>query len=277
MLIQMIKTIWTWMKTLPGWHIVLKAGGEVLQYWLHCMSRLLPEIIIPSIITHVNIWRFHLNSTITIPTTKLTEFLPSHSQVFLKRSWKWRKNSLRGLIWGERLLPTSCVLLPHSPNVCERLLGSCQQSCSAFSYFSLVLVLFVIPLVVRTVSPAFACLTHHCWVSVVSTAIDVVNLVARRPFPSLGARKGLQVRVVDGELNVVLLKNMSSRPLDRQVAKWEGRWLTVWTANHLDTILGGEVSQFEEKDGEVVDKEQGVDQRESKLDDVLVRNLSSGF
>ena len=68
---------------------------------------------------------------------------------------------------------------------------------------------------------------------------------------------------------------MSSRPLDGQVAQWKSCRLTVWTANHLDTILGGEVAEFEEEDGEVVDEEQGVDQGESELDDVLVKNLCS--
>ena len=182
---------------------------------------------------------------------------------------------MRRLVWRERLLSTSRVLLPHSPDVCERLLGGRQQPRSSFSYFSLVLVLLVVPLVVRTVSPAFAGLAHYCGVPVVGTAVDVVNLVAGRPLPSLGAGQGLQVWVVDRELNIVLLKNMSSRPLDGQVAQWKSCRLTVWTANHLDTILGGEVAEFEEEDGEVVDEEQGVDQGESELDDVLVKNLCS--
>merc|ERR1719350_1379039 len=68
---------------------------------------------------------------------------------------------------------------------------------------------------------------------------------------------------------------MSSRPLDGQVAQWKSCRLTVWTANHLDTILRGEVSELEEEDGEVVDEEQGVDQGESELNNVLVKNLCS--
>ena len=35
------------------------------------------------------------------------------------------------------------------------------------------------------------------------------------------------------------------------------------------------MAEFEEEDGEVVDEEQGVDQGESELDDVLVKNLCS--
>ena len=35
------------------------------------------------------------------------------------------------------------------------------------------------------------------------------------------------------------------------------------------------MSELEEEDGEVVNEEEGVDQGESKLDDVLVSNLCS--
>ena len=35
------------------------------------------------------------------------------------------------------------------------------------------------------------------------------------------------------------------------------------------------MAEFEEEDGEVVDEEQGVDQGESELDDVLVKNFRS--
>ena len=44
---------------------------------------------------------------------------------------------------------------------------------------------------------------------------------------------------------------------------------------HLNTILWGEVPQFNEQDGEVVDEEQGVYEREGELDNVLVMELVS--
>ena len=210
-------------------------------------------------------------------STCLERNLPGNSKVLLKGSWEWRKNSLCRLIRGECLLPTSSVLLPHPSNVGERLLCSRQQPCATFSHFSFVLVLFVIPFIVWTVSPAFAGLAHHCWVAVIGTAVNVIHLVAGSPLPSLGARQRLQIRVVDRELDVVLLKHMSSRPLNGQAAKWECCWLTVRTSDHLDTILGGEVPQLKEEDCEVVDKEQGVNEGEGKLDNVLVCNLCSVF
>ena len=51
-IILMIMMIIMLRKTLPGWHIILKTSGEVLQYWLHCVSWLLSENIMPSIINH---------------------------------------------------------------------------------------------------------------------------------------------------------------------------------------------------------------------------------
>ena len=85
-----------------------------------------------------------------------------------------------------------------------------------------IVVLLVVPLIVGTMAPAFAHLAHHRRVAVVGAAVDVVHLVAGGALLPLRARQGLQVGVVDGELDVVLLEDVGGCPLDGEVAKGEG-------------------------------------------------------
>ena len=46
----------------------------------------------------------------------------------------------------------------------------------------------------------------------------------------------------------------------KRVKKGVKKRVKKWLEKNLDAILGGEVSELEEEDGEVVDEEEGVDQ-----------------
>ena len=90
----------------------------------------------------------------------------------------------------------------------------------------------------------------------VAQAVHVVVFVVVRLL--VLARDLVQVGVVNGELGVVLLQDMTSCSLYGQFSHGETPRLPVRTADHLDEILRlAGVPELQQEEGEVVEEEEG--------------------
>lgn len=85
--------------------------------------------------------------------------------------------------------------------------------------------------------------------------------------------QAVQVGVVNGEVLVVLLQDPCSCTLDTQLANVIPPAFPVGRPEHLDAVLGRQVSEFQENHSQVMDEQQGVDQTHSEVDDGTVLHL----
>ena len=131
-------------KNVPGWHVILKTGGQMLQYWLHRVSWLLSAIKrvsalqsrLPDVCCEDSTWwPWGTSEAILTATEKLPEPprrwrapVFDHQCALAWRNHRWdvlllqqkrhqEKMCCRELKW-EKVFP------PHPSNVCERLLSS---------------------------------------------------------------------------------------------------------------------------------------------------------
>ena len=103
----------------------------------------------------------------------------------------------------------------------------------------------------------------------VAQAVHVVVFVVVRLL--VLARDLVQVGVVNGELGVVLLQDMTSCSLYGQFSHGETPRLPVRTADHLDEILRlAGVPELQQEEGEVVEEEERIQETGGVLDNVGV-------
>lgn len=96
------------------------------------------------------------------------------------------------------------------------------------------------------------------------SSVDIVDLEAGDA--STASRPALQVRIIHLEIFVILLETPDGQLLDRQLPDRVALRHAIWRSNDLDDKLRLEMSDFQEDDGEVVDEEQSVDERDTERD-----------
>ena len=93
--------------------------------------------------------------------------------------------------------------------------------------------------------------------SPIAHSINIVHLVALFA-PAPGQK--IQVGIIDWEVRVVVLQDLGGGALDGELAQGVTPGLAVRGAHNFDIEGGGGVAKLQQDDGQVVNKEQGVNQ-----------------